>query len=537
MSLLRRRIGGESTGRGWWGGAANRTRAIGLSVVFVIGVMLTLVAQTPGLAISLGLAAVVYVGTIRTHHGSILERVRRWWWWRETRRAGRHVFAPVEMRPDVDLEGLPRAERKDVERGLAAYREWPDGVEGLYWLQAAAGRPGIAWHVPTGEPAYLSVAFSVSGAVRGLEADEVVNGVSMAFGRMVARLASRSFLPSGMQVLTRAVPVDSARHEAWVLDHLSESTPEQLLRSYDDVVRQVGRGGLAQRHFVVLKWPLSTTFRTEAARHAPGQVGWLELMHRQIPIVRRQLQAARLGEVSVLTAAQALAVIRHQQVPEWPLDEAGTIGATGAWFPSVDEFSYTQVTGPTPDGGLATWLHRTAVVNADDLDTGERTAMWLTPLLGRMDDQIMRTVSIQFEGVPAGVARHAAMADVTADIAEITGQQEKGSIDVVEAQARKQAAQSRLRDLEPGGGYAGAGWAMHITISAQNREELSAASARLAEAAEESGISRLSWLEAHHGAAQSYTWPMARGMAEVGQTTSARLETLVAGQKSKEALA
>ena len=83
-----------------------------------------------------------------------------------------------------------------------------------------------------------------------------------------------------------------------------------------------------------------------------------------------------------------------------------------------------------PTAGMSstvTWHHRTAHVPIENVETGPRTALWLAPLLSRMPGQVVRTLSLQIEGIPAGLARGGARSDLAADIAEIESDRERAS--------------------------------------------------------------------------------------------------------------
>lgn len=158
-------LGGEAGRRGFFGGRQNRARTIGLVLVAVAGAFATVLLQAAGLVLTLTAAAVVFVATIRTHHGSLLARWHSRRRWRERHRLGTVDFAPVQWRP-AQVSALPGSHRAAA-RAWNAYRDWPDGAEGMHWLQRGRGSPGVLWHTPTGEDAYLSVAFSVEGQSAG----------------------------------------------------------------------------------------------------------------------------------------------------------------------------------------------------------------------------------------------------------------------------------------------------------------------------------------------------------------------------------
>jgi len=551
--MITRNLGGEVGARGLFGGSVNRTRAAGLMVVFVVGLFLTLYGHLPGLLVSLAAGGVVVLLTARTHNGSVWSRFQRRLWWRERLRRGLLDFRPVaERRDDMD----PRLARRGRDRAQTtvawnSFRDFPDGAPMMYWLQTDPDRPGIAWHIPPGEPAHLSVAFQLTGAVRGIESDLFLDACSQAFGNMLARLASPTTLPSTVQMLTRALPIDSARHEQWVVAHSDPTAPDHLLASYEEVLKALGHGGLTQRHYAVVRWPLTAAFIETAKRLGPGHRGWLRLMDREVAAATRLLSGARLGRVRALSATQTAAIIRHLQLPDWPIDQLTDHGGRPwdihvPWFASHDEWSFTSVTGQVPDRDAppcdagtpvtVTWHHRTAQVPIQNVETGPRTALWLAPLLSRMPEQVVRTLSVQIEGVPAGIARSGARSDLAADIAEIESDRKKGRLTDEDAQVRLRTVRARLADLDPGSGHQGAGWAMHLTISARTRQDLADASKRVEEAADAAGITGLDWLDAHQSAAMGFTWPIARGMSPMATTMMRFIGDQLAGTGHKEAL-
>ncbi|GAB7190763.1 hypothetical protein NUM3379_14700 [Kineococcus sp. NUM-3379] len=533
-------LGGEHGRRGFFGGTRNRPRTIGLVLVGALGAVAILTLQLPGLVATVLAAAVVHAATVRTHRGSPLARWQSRRRWRERERLGTVDFRPVATRPgDLDPGAATRQERARAQREWNSYRDWPDGAEGMHWLQRERGRPGIAWHTPTGEDAWLSVVFSVEGQVRGIESDAFLDSASVAFGAMLARYGSPSQLPNRVQTITRVLPVDSAYHEAWVWEHLDDSSAQALdalIASYDEVVRLVNRSGLMQRHYVVVRWPLTGQFLAAAQRRGPAQEGWRELMAEEVRAVRSHLRSAKLGRVEALSAAQAAAVLRHMQHPSWPIDQAADVDVDAPWLPSRDEWSACVVTAPGPEGEEEQWWHRTALLPVDAFETGQRTSLWLAPLLSKMPHPIVRTLSLQAEVVPAADARAAARMDVTTDVADLAAQKEKGALTDDELRVGLTAARQRLADLEPGSGHHGVGWTGHLTISARSRRELVEATWKVTEAANNAGIAWLEWLDTQQAAASACTWPLARGMRPMDASTSSVLRSLLTGTGNREAI-
>jgi len=532
-----RTLGGEGGRRGFFGGSHSKPRTVGLIVVGVVGSLLTILLQTVGLLLAVAAAGVVFLATMRTHRGSVLVRVQARRRWTQRRKSGTVRFRPVATRPDdLDPSVGTRAERKAAAAEWASYRDWPDGAEGMHWLQRGRGQAGIAWHTPTGEEAYLSVAFSVAGQIAGVESDTFLTTAMLAYGSLLARYGASSALPSRVQSVTRVVPVDSAFHEAWVWQQLDDDAPVDLVASYDEVVRLASAGGLMQRHYMVVRWPVTPAFLAAAKRRGPGLAGWRSLMAAEITAVRSHLATARLGGVRAVSAAQLAAVLRHMQHPSWPIDQAADVDIDAPWLPSVDELSATVTTAEGPEGEVETWWHRTAELPIGEFETGPRTSLWVAPLLSRLPHPIIRTVSLQTEVVPAAEARAAARTDVTTDIADLEAQKEKGVLTSDELEAGLAAARGRLGDLSPGSGHHGAGWVGHVTITARSREELVDATAKITEAANDAGITALAWLDTYQAAASACTWPLARGMRPIGRSNATVLRQVLAGSGSKESI-
>ncbi|MDF9716466.1 hypothetical protein [Nocardioides sp. ChNu-99] len=516
--LDRRWLGGEAGHRSLLGsGRVNRERRMVLYGAGGIGLVLTMYLGATGLVLTVVLLVVAAAATARSRTGSRLDRVRSWRRWRQQCSSGTDVFIPVIRRPAGVLEavsaGKPDAEQR---RTFNAYRDNPDGAEGMTWLHARPGAPGIVWHYPTGEDAWLSVVFELDGAVAGLQSNDTLNARTRAFGRLQAQFGPGTALARRLQIITRLHPVDTAVYEAWAANEIDPDAPRELLESYAEVLSRLGTGGLRQRHYAVVRWPLTPDFLAAGRSYGPNQQGWLWLMREQIDLVWRQLADAGLGPSSALSAARVAAVLRHLQHPSWPVDQAGDVNPFDMWMPSRMQRTYVAVTDNDPEGRERTWLHRTAVVPIDSIDTASRDALWMLPMLVRMQEHVVRTISVQLEGVPQEVARKRASEDLSSDLADDISRQQAGKLDDGRLGVAAEASNARLRDLEPGRGTEGLGWAMHITVSAESVDALRASCAHMESAARRSGIDSLQWLDTQHAAAQACTWPLARGMRPNG---------------------
>lgn len=522
-------LGGEAGHRGLLGGGANRGRRVALVAWAATFVVLTLVLQAVGLAISAVLLVLVLLGTINRGRSTLWESARDARAWKKRQKRGLTRFRPISRRPPVEL--LTAVER-------AAYRDWPEGVEGMYWLESDRGEPGIAWHMPPDAAPYLSVVWRVGGSIAGLESDDRVNSSSAAFGSLLAETARALSLVDGIQMVTKAAKLDVTPHELWVLENAAKDAPAELFESYGQLVGSLERSGMTQEHYVVVRWALNARFTERAALRGPAQSGWLAIMHDEIRRMTRKLQRSSLGTVEVLTARQVLAVIRHLQMPSWPSGDMTGIGDPDEIGLAYDEDPRTHVVTNDVNkfGAPEQWLHRTAEVPVRRLEAAMLDALWLVPILSGLPEQVDRTVSTHITTRPAGEARRAARSDLTSDIAEMREQRRKGLLLNESLGAEHEAAQRRHNDLKPGTGVQGAGWAMHITISARTLDDLRLARDVIEAGCSDAGITGLDWLDNHHGAAQSWTWPVGRGMAPFTASASDRVLAVVGGQEQEDSL-
>ncbi|EIC06679.1 hypothetical protein OR221_3203 [Microbacterium laevaniformans OR221] len=543
-------LGGEGSHRGLFG-TQNKTRAWGTVAIIALGMVFT-----PSFGWVAIVAAVLAVGVLivvssGTHNGSILERRRRQRRYRTARQSHADEYIPYD--PDraallttalahtrKSKEKTDREARGAWARELAAMRANPDGCDGMGWLQSGRGVPGIAWHGPAGEEPYLSVAFAVSGQLRGMESPENVILGAEAFGAFLASKAAPSSLLRVVQPVTRVLPADTALQEFWVLNNIDPAAPDWAKASYEEVLLESSRGAMVQRHYVVGRWPLNSRFVQQARKYGRGRDGWRKLMASEIESFRRGLLDCRNGWVEPLTARGTAAVIRHMQNPSRPLDLVRDVEPTSVGERSPGgEYSAHVVDGIDPETGQAVqWWHRTAAIRADNLTVAQRRPLWLLDLLVGRELDVIRTVTFHIELVPAVEARHAARRDLVSDMATEVSETANGRIPLDEGSVRVAAAQRRRADLAEGSGHHGTNWVGFITITADSRDQLAMASRELAElCANEVGIQKLEWLDSYQPAASGTTWPIGRGLRPHTPTFGARVMRMLAGGGDKEAIA
>lgn len=540
-------LGGESKTRGLFAGRRSRAAFVAWAVFAIAGAVTVMYG---------GLLAAVIVGVVgvalfflladtgsgSSTAGRVQRRVRMW----ARRRDGWDNFVPIAWRPAdlVDGAGRTRSERRASHQLWNAHRSLPDGVDGLYWLEKRPGQPAVAYHSPrAGGPdaAFLTVAYAVDGPIKGLHGDGFVSGCQEAFGELLAGWGSAQKLVSGVQIVTRVLPADSAFHELWLEGELDPAAPPLLQREYGKLLDDLSANSFVQRHYVVVRWNLTPRFRRMSNRRAPGPQGWLETVQDQLPMVEHRLREARYSRVTALSGPRLAAVLRHLQHPDWPIDRASDVTPDTCWLPSHDEWAWTETVSEPPDPTDPTlilpstsWYHRTAVIPAAALEVRELNGLWLAPLLIGMDEQIVRTIAVHHQLIPAPEAKVQARMDATSDRADLVGEARKGRLIGDGTELALSASMRRLQDLADGVGAHGDEWVAYITVSARSADELGAACAHIEEAADTAGISRLDWQDTLQSAAHANTWPLGRGIVPPRRSRSTRAVERLSGESRSE---
>lgn len=530
-------LGGETKSRGLLSGRKSRATVVAWIVAAIVSGVLVLLLQVVGLLIVAPLAAAVFFLTLDSGTGSTPWRRmtdRRRMKWR--RKNGFDDFVPVDFRP-------PSLTPEEDQREWNRYRDFPDGADGLYWLQKGPGVPAVAYHAPVAETPYVSVAFSVDGPIRGLHGDGYVAQAQAAFGNLMAGWGASQKLVTGIQTLTRVLPTDSAYHEAWLADQLDPAAPEDLQADYGALLDDLAANGYVQRHYAVIRWDVDARFLAAATRRGAGLAGYLAIVNAQIPRVKARLVEAMFHRVRPLTGPQLAAVLRHLQHPGWPIDRASDVTVDTCWVPSHDEWSVTEVTAAAPDpldpGRLlaaSSWVHRTAQVPVEAIESRELDGLWMTPLLMGLEEQVVRTVSIHIQLVPAREAKVGARRDATSDQAELLSDQRKGRLVDDSTELALSAANRRWSDLRDGSGHHGVQWAGFLTISTPTAQEMEIACATIEEAADTAGIARLDWLDTRQSAAHATTWPLARGLLAPRRSTADKALARIGSGTNKESI-
>ncbi|GAA0989990.1 SCO6880 family protein [Subtercola frigoramans] len=541
-SGVTRYLGGEAGHRSFFGGTRNKTRITLVGSFLLFGLVFTPVLGWPAIVIALVGVGVVFALTAQTHRGSILERRKKRARWRSRSRLGTNRFVPYDVGGWDQLHAAAvqgsKQERAAAGRQIAAMRANPDGADGMGWLQYGPNEPGIAWHHPTGEDPYFSVAFRVSGQLRGVASSGELTRAAQGWGAFLAGRAISSSRVSGVQTLTRVLPPDTARQQQWVAQALDPAATIDEQQSYRDVIFRTSEDAMVQRHYVIVSWPLNADFIDSASKYGDGRDGWRALMRAEIDSIDHGLEEAHMGAVAPLTARQTAALMLHQQNPSYPVDAVKRADPLSFGLPSHDEFSAHVVSGVDPSSGdNVEWWHRTAAIRGEALAVAARSQLWMLDLLIGRELGFVRSVSFHLNLVPAADAKAAARRDLTSDRSEAIADAARGLIEDADTRIALTAAGRRHQDLAAGSHHHGVEWIGYVTISAPTRDALAVASRQLAEVCNTGlGVDRLEWQDSYQSAASGTTWPIGRGLKTSRPTFTTRVYAGLAGRSEKEAI-
>ncbi|TSD93259.1 hypothetical protein FOS14_23460 [Skermania sp. ID1734] len=450
-----------------------------------------------------------------------LHTIREW----SRRRNGEHVFWSVTDRgersgvpaPDYDPGADPAWCRPVFCGRVEPLPLAGTGFDPLFVLRHS--NPGDRF-------AYLSVVLAVQGVQSGLGSDADYAAAWREWGWVQAELAKRSSFIRGLQLLHRSVPADITPHVRWYRDKLApdeDGRLEMLVANYDQLLTEIAPLAEEHRTFVVVKVPLTPEFHAEAAtRDEFGgtrrvEVGWASVVKDELERLVRLLDGAGWGPVHVLGERRTAALIRALQNPDYALDDDRDVDWESCWQSYIGGADAVVVAGK--------WHTRCGQVPPGAIQGETLGPLWLQPLLvgveadeGREDlarASTIRTISVRIDFVPDAKARVEAVKDVTQDAATRHRHRQKGKISDGTAEVMESASARRRDDLAPGRGVAGSAYAMSVSVTGRDSEDLRRACLRVEQAAGSSAIGGIDWHTDRHDTAQVQTLPLCRGMAGV----------------------
>jgi hypothetical protein len=388
-------------------------------------------------------------------------------------------------------------------------------VEPLDLSDTEWSRLFILHHTPTGAGQFLTVLMATDGLGAGLWTDAQHASRQQGFGAMLASLAKPGRWLSDLGQVSRTLPQDFTEHSALLEAQLrppSDSAPatvraayRQLLASYDQVVQQEAYRCEAHRNYLVARFDLTDEFQLAAARIAPAPAGWAKLVRDELVQLIGRATNAGLGHVDVLGEQRTVAALRALQSPDCPPDRHGGL----AWSQAFLSFRTTSTEVVVDeDGESGGWYTRIASVPPRGMEAARLGPRWLAPVLVNLSPAVVRTVATRIRPKPARAARADAVKDATTDTSAALTTDAEGKVDDGTGRVMLDSSTRRLVDLAPGSGHAGAEWALFIAIQATTKADLDDACRAMDEAAADSSINELDWIEYE----QDLAWPAVLGL-------------------------
>ncbi|WP_335983183.1 SCO6880 family protein [Streptomyces sp. CA2R106] len=353
---------------------------------------------------------------------------------------------------------------------------------------------------------HLTATFEIQGAGDGLLPVRATNTAGLLFERLLGGLASAEIPVDQLDVATRVLPVHPAAYREHMGKLVVPSAPALLQRSMRELAGYAAGNTEEYRSFCTVRIPLA---HLTASISGPTDLERVcEETFDVIGEVIRRVDAAGYTLRSVLGPRRLGALIRHLHDPDRDLEALDGIDTV------ADGWNYVRWNAKDHariEGAARPWYHAVAQIPRDAWPAQAVNARWMEHLVTRVNPATIRTVQAQFRLVPKMRARDIARIGLTYDTATVRGAKKKGQVSTGETEASMTASRRVLHDLmQPV--VAGTYPTVRVMVSAPDHDMLTAARRRIISAAEDGGVTRLSWADYRHGRALLTAFPMARGI-------------------------
>lgn len=554
-------LGGEIAKRGLFGGSRSGLDYTILALGLALGIAV-LYSYNPGTLVSVVLGAVVFAFTwliswpidIYLNGNSLMSAALIWMGRRARRAAGQNVFIPEHLQREPNTEPTDVTKKQNKVRGSAERKRRmirlpflskkqtkttdqsnkassrqhktrrtpnsPVSVGPVRWFEfeTSAGRMVILKHMQRRSrktKTYFTVTLEVKGTGGGLMREYEADRPYIGFGKFLARVATKQSLVSGIQEISRSLPIDMTDHIQWIKSRISADAPEIVVRSYGELIDQVSKISEQHRSFFVLKIPQSAEFRRRAAIYGRGDEADARAIFDEVKTTSNWARSSgAVKSVRALDETRLAALIRSLQDPSFDMDD------TFSYISGNDEALTLNDCWQRLDWSKGpalvvndTWHHRIGYVPPDAFTAEETNVRALKGLISAdREKSFIRSISIMTNLYEAKTARRWAVSDVASD--RSTSRQKRGKVSDGTKEVLLTASQRRLKDLKPGSTHQGAGYGIYFTVSAKNAAELEAAKQLMEARANLCGIERIDWIKDEQDTALVAALPFARGLAE-----------------------
>jgi hypothetical protein len=328
------------------------------------------------------------------------------------------------------------------------------------------------------------------------------------WANVIAGLAREGSPISRLQWLERTVPDDRNALNRYLRDALDPEIGLDALPLQSYLRLTQAAGPVTEQHELYIAMQLNAGKAGRAVKQAGGKdTGACMVLARELDTMARRLEQAEVEVLHALGPRRLAATIRLAYDPHArtnlarlasndPSREDG-VSARNAWPQRTQtHWSYYR----TNDVVHSTYW----IAEWPRIDVGPD---FLAPLL--VQTRCMRTVSVTMEPVPPMKAMRAVGFAKTADVADEELRQKLGFIGT--AKRRNQAEAVARREQELADGHADVRFSGYITVTADDTDELSAASGEVEHAAGQCRL-EIQRCDGEQDVAFSYTLPMCRGL-------------------------
>jgi len=514
-------LGGEIAHRGLFGGKRNKPEniglatGVGLSMVLLFSLGVSNPVSVLIVLVVLGVTFALTTPTKWTEFRSLGGLLMETWHSRERKKKGKAVFVPVKDRPQTALVKASKSQLDEAdENGMITvpltYRDTAPLMVGnvrFFAIDTPEGEMVIFRHSGQEEKPYYTATVETMGVPSGLREEFQEDAGYIAHGQLLARLARRQSLISGVQSLSRSVPIDPADHVMWIAENQSHTVPEVLVSSYGQLCDLVQSRAEQHRNYETFRIPETGALLSRAQAYGAGDDGVGIAIYEEISSAMRHAEIrGSIKAFRPLGRNRMAALLRHLQDPEFDIDDFTDTSLEDCW---------QHLDGASVPRALVVnkrWYTRTGYVPADAFSPEPIPVQALRMLIRGVQPPVIHTVSVIDKLEDARTARGKARVDFAQDKAKKIATEAKGTTTDGAEDVLLNASAQRREDLKNGTGHHGAAFGIYITYQVDDPGKFLATADLIEAAAADAGIELIEWLDQRQDLSLITTMPMTRGI-------------------------
>jgi hypothetical protein len=327
------------------------------------------------------------------------------------------------------------------------------------------------------------------------------------YGGVLAAVGREGSPVRRLQWIERTIPSDGDTLASYLQTERSQAVPlsASSVRSYIELIEDATDVTRDHEVLVALQIDGRRGWRT-VKRHGGGVAGACEALRAELRAIAANLGRADVFVEGALRPRQYAAAVRHAFDPYGRRARGRLVK-----LDPTREGADPRLMGPT--GAVESWddyrtdsaVHRTYwIAGWPAVEVG---ADFLAPLL--MQSDVLRTVSVTMEAIPAGRALRQAEAETTKEDADVETRARKGFR--LTARARRRQGAAADREAELAAGHAQLRFAGFVTATAPDAEQLQTTCDDIAHAAQQARL-ELEPMYGEQAAGFTFSLPLGRGL-------------------------